>query len=241
MTESLVVDPARLKKAGSAVRDQKLPSSPPPISASGTDSVSAAINETMPVIEAPVSSGLSEVQRALANTGSKVVTAAEMYAETDQLLGEHVGTVQFRAAGREPADAAAATLLGSQSTDKKPDDTPGKGADKKPSPGAAPNLNQLSAMTQAVQPLSQGLQSVMSSAQQAGGMGSTATSPAKLAEDTKKDDTRKDETSSEEPQLVDDTTPAAAGAAAGAPGSGNAPVQSTAGGPAHSSASGIGL
>ena len=51
MTDSLVVDPARLKAAGIALRDQVLPASPPPISATGSDSVSAAINETLPIIE----------------------------------------------------------------------------------------------------------------------------------------------------------------------------------------------
>ena len=97
MTDSLVVDPARLKAAGIALRDQVLPASPPPISATGSDSVSAAINETLPIIESPVVDGLPDVQTALTNTASKIVTAADMYAETDQLLGEHVGTVEFLA------------------------------------------------------------------------------------------------------------------------------------------------
>src|ERR1700755_686725 len=102
MTESLVVDPARLKANGIAVRDQILPAAPPPISATGTDSVSAAINVTMPIIESPVAAGLPDAQPALTNTGSKIVPAAEMYAQTDQLLGEHVAKVQLLATA-EPA------------------------------------------------------------------------------------------------------------------------------------------
>lgn len=72
------------------------------------------------------------------------------------------------------------------------------------------------------------MQSMMSSMQ---GMGNTGASPAKLADDTKKDDTK----SPDEPaaQLVDATTPDADGAASGKQGSGGAPVQTpTAGRPA---------
>jgi hypothetical protein len=217
MTESLVVDPARLEAAGVAVRDQVLPAPPPPMSAPGADSVSAAINQTMPIIESPVVKGLPDVQAALTNTGSKIVTAAGMYAKADQLLGEQVSKVQFLAAAEpaatdQPAGAAAPKLLGAQTTDKKTDDKKtdgkdGKKDDKTPQPAVPSNLNQLSAMSQAMQPLTQGLQSVMSSAQQAGqGMGSAA--PAKLADDTTKDDTAKPgETPAEESRLVDETTP----------------------------------
>jgi hypothetical protein len=231
MTESLVVDPARLKAGGITVRDQVLPAPPPPISATGADSVSAAINETLPIIESPVVSGLPDVQAALTNTGSKIVTAADRYAETDQLLGEHVGKVQFLAA-REPAGTASATapkLLGAQTTDKK---TPDKKEDKKPRPAAPSNLDQLSNLTQAAQPLTQGMQGIMQGVQQfSGGMGNTGAAPAKLADDTKRDDTQKpDDLPTGESQLVDATTTDADGAAAGRQGSGSAPVQPPTGG-----------
>lgn len=254
MTESLVVDPARLEAAGVAVRDQVLPAPPPPMSATGADSVSAAINQTMPIIESPVVKGLPDVQAALANTGSKIVTAAGMYAKADQLLGEQVSKVQFLAAAEpagtdQPASGAAPRLLGAQATDKKTDDkkTDGKDGkkpdDKKPHPAVPPsnNLNQLSAMSQAMQPLTQGLQSVMSSAQQAGqGAGSAA--PAKLADDTKKDDaTKPSETPADESRLVDATTPDAEGAASGKQGSGSAPVAPPAGGRPGATQSEIGL
>ncbi|SPM39503.1 hypothetical protein BN1232_00132 [Mycobacterium numidiamassiliense] len=229
MTESLVVDPARLKAAGVTLRDQVLPAPPAPISAAGADPVSAAINVTMPVIEGPVVTGLPDVQAALTNTGSKIVTAAERYAETDQLLGEHVGTVQFLAAGeRQPTDAvteqpttaAAPRQLGAETADKKTDEASDKKPDKKSQPTAPIDVNQLSAMAQAAQPLTQGMQSMMSSMQ---GMGTAGSSPAKLADDTKKDDT----TTPDEPaaQLVDATTQDAEGAASGQQGSGSAPIQ----------------
>jgi hypothetical protein len=214
MTESLVVDPARLKAAGIALRDQVLPASPPPISATGSDSVSTAINETLPIIESPVVDGFPDAQTALTNTASKIVTAADMYAETDQLLGEHVGTVQFTAA------------LDAETADKKSDETADKKTNKTSSPAVAANLNQLSAMTQATQPVTQGLQSVISSVQQlTGGTGNAGTSTAKLADDTKKDDTQPDESTTGDAQLGEVTTADSDGAASGKQGSESVPAQ----------------
>lgn len=178
MTESLVVDPARLKAAGVALRDQVLPAPPPPMAATGTDSMSAAINETLPIIESPVVDGLPDAQTALINTGSKIATAADMYAETDQLLGEHVGAVQFLTARDQSATGAVSALLGAETADKTGGATAGRPA-------------QLSAMTQATQPVTQALQTVTSSVQQAtGGMGSAGAAPAKPADDTNPEDTK---------------------------------------------------
>jgi hypothetical protein len=236
MTDSLVVDPARLKAAGIVLRDQVVPASPPPISATGSDSVSAAINETLPIIESPVVDGLPDAQTALTNTGSKVVTAADMYAETDQLLGEHVGTVQFLAAPdqrstgaptEQPVSATAGQLSGTETADKKSDETADTEPDTAPSEAVPTNLNQLSAVMQATQPVTQGLQSIMSSVQQVtGGMGNAGASPAKLADDTKDDGTTKpDESPTGDTQLVDATAADSDGAASGAQGSGSVPVQ----------------
>jgi hypothetical protein len=236
MTDALVVDPARLKAAGVTLRDQVLPTPPAPISAPGSDAVSAAINVTMPIIESPVIDGLPDVQAALTNTGSKIVTAADRYAETDQLLGEHVGTVQFSAAGGQqlagartdqPVNAAADRLLGAEAAEKNPDEAADKRPDKKPHPPVPVNVDQLSATTQAAQPLTQGMQGIMSGVQQfSSGMGNTGASPAKLADDTKKGDaaTIPAESSPGAAQLVDATTTEAAGAAAGQQGSGSVPV-----------------
>jgi hypothetical protein len=236
MTESLVVDPARLKAAGVTLRDQVLPAPPAPMSATGSDAVSAAINETLPIIESPVVDGLPDAQAALTNTASKIVTAADMYAETDQLLGEHVGTVQFLAArDQQPTDAATGQtvgatvgrLLGAETADKKSDETADKKANPTPSQAVPTNLNQLAAVTQATQPVTQGLQTVMSSVQQAtGGMGNAGAPPAKLADDTKNDDTEKpDESTTGDAQLVDATAEDSDGAAAGGQRSGSVPVQ----------------
>jgi hypothetical protein len=233
MTESLVVDPARLKAAGATIRDQVMPTAPAPISAPGSDPVSAAINVTMPIIESPVIEGLPDVQAALTNTGTKIVTAADRYAETDQRLGENVSTVQFLAAGAPEAKdeaaeqappPAASRQLGAAADDKdkKADDKP----DKKPVPTPQTNANQIAAMAQAAQPLTQGMQSMMSSMQSLGQ--NAGASPAKLADDTKKDDTQ----STEDPaaQLVDATSKEPGGAASGKQGSGSAPVQPATGG-----------
>jgi hypothetical protein len=242
MTESLVVDPARLKAAGVTLRDQVLPAPPAPMSATGSDAVSAAINETLPIIESPVVDGLPDAQAALTNTASKIVTAADMYAETDQLLGEHVGTVQFLVARdgqptgartEQPVSATAGQLLGAETADEKSDETADKKANPTPSQAVPTNLNQLSAMTQATQPVTQGLQTVMSSVQQVtGGMGNAGAPQAKLADDTKNDDTEKNgdtekpgESTTGDAQLVDVMAEGGDGAAAGRQGSGSVPVQ----------------
>jgi hypothetical protein len=234
MTE-LVVDPARLKAAGVTLRDQVLPVPPPPMPMTGGDSVSAAINVTLPIIESPVVDGLPDVQAALTNTGSKIVTAAQMYTDTDKLLGEHVGAVQFLAAGeRQAKDVVADQPVGAQTdrtlgaADDKKDD------DKKPTPKPAPKPSPVdfSQMSQAMQPASQGLQSIMSSMQQsAGSMGNAGAAPAKLADDTTKDGDKKPaDAPPDETQLVDATTKNTDGAASGKQASGSAPVQPPTGG-----------
>jgi len=238
MTDSLVVDPARLKAAGVKLGDQILPAPPPPLSVTGSDSVSTAICETLPIIESPVIAALPDAQTALTNTGSKIVTAADMYAETDQLLGEHVGSVQFLAARVQPPTGAAidqpvsarsGQLLGAETAGKMSDET--ADANRTPSQTVTTNLNQLSAMTQATQPVAQGLQTVMSSMQQTtGGIGSGGAAPAKLADDTETDDTdNPDQSPTRDTQLVDATTGGGAGAAAGNQGSGSVPVQPSTG------------
>jgi hypothetical protein len=221
MTDSLVVDPARLKAAGIALRDQVVPASPPPISATGSDSVSAAINQTLPEIESPVVEGLPDAQAALTNTGSKIVAAADMYAETDQLLGEHVGAVRFLAARDQQTAAAMAA------TAEKSEQMVGTKTGTTPSEAVTTNLNQLSAMTQAAQPVTQGMQTVMSSTQQAaGGMGNAGALPAKPADDTKPDDIEKpDESATGDEQLAEATTADGAAAAAGGQAAGSVPAQ----------------
>ena len=83
------------------LQDLTFPAVPPSTSLSGVDSVAAAINETLPVVESPVRSGLPAIKAAVTRTGSTIVTAAHIYAETDQTLGGHVGTTEFLAAGED--------------------------------------------------------------------------------------------------------------------------------------------
>ena len=78
MAEPLAVDPSRLKDAGTDLRGQVFPVPPPSIVAPGTDPVSAAINETLPILESPVIDGLRDAKAALTYTASNIDTAAGM-------------------------------------------------------------------------------------------------------------------------------------------------------------------
>ncbi|WP_322858118.1 hypothetical protein U8D42_22990 [Mycobacterium europaeum] len=237
MTEPLVVDSSRLKAAGATLQTLVFPSAPPPIFAPGVDAVSAAINETLPVIESPVIKGLPAVESAVTRTGSSIVSAAGMYAETDQALGEHVGGARFLAAAQTPATGQPtgqllrATADESKDKDgKAPEPEPKPQPDKKGQPAdiAAP-VAQLSGMGQALGPVTQGMQTIMSSVQQAtGSMGGAGAAPAQLADDT----TKNDQLADGQTQLVDemksegDQSPGS-GATPGDRGSGTAPVRPT--------------
>lgn len=65
MAEPLAVDPTGLSAAAAKLAGLVFPQPPAPIAVSGTDSVVAAINETMPSIESLVSDGLPGVKAAL--------------------------------------------------------------------------------------------------------------------------------------------------------------------------------
>lgn len=98
MAEPLTVDSARLKVAGTKLAGVSLPVSPPSVAiAEGTDSVSKAVNELMPLMEAPVTESLPTMNAALSQTGTSIAIAADRYAQTDQLLGENFAqdTVAF--------------------------------------------------------------------------------------------------------------------------------------------------
>ena len=222
MTEPLAVDPPRLKAAGTTLRGLVFPAPPAPIVASGTDAVSAAINETLPVIESPVIEGLPAVKAAVTRNGSNIVTAANMYAETDQRLGDHVGSVPFLAAGDSPASGVSANRLMGAAEDK-PDDSE---APTPPGPAPQPaqpvfdqiptQLGQVAALAGSMAPVTQNMQTVMSTVQgAAGNMGSAGASPAQLADETTKADAEEEQ----RPESVPD------GAAPGEQASGSVPVQ----------------
>ncbi len=220
MTEPLAVDPPRLKAAGMTLRGLVFPAPPPPIVASGTDSVSAAINETLPVVESPVIDGLPAVAAAVTRTGSSIVTAANMYAETDQTLGDHVGKVQFLVAGEKRAVAASMDQLTTAAAEKPNDgETP-----TAPDPALQPaqpvfdqiptQLGQVAAMAGTMAPVTQNMQTVMSTVQgAAGNMGNAGASPAQLADEATKADGEEEQ----RPESAD-------GAAPGERASGSVPV-----------------
>jgi hypothetical protein len=222
MTEPLAVDPPRLKAAGNTLRGLVFPTPPAPIVASGTDAVSAAINATLPAIESPVIEGLPAVKAAVTRNGSNIVTAANMYAETDQRLGDHVGSVQFRAAGDGPASGASANQLMGAAEDK-----PGDGeapASPQPTPQPAQpvfdqiptQLGQVAALAGSMAPVTQNLQTVMSTVQgAAGNVGSAGSPSTQLAGETTKSDAEEEQ----RPESLPD------GAAPGEQATGSVPVE----------------
>ncbi|MBV8787388.1 MAG: hypothetical protein JOZ00_11945 [Mycobacterium sp.] len=224
MTEPLLVDPSRLKAAGNTLQALAFPVPPASLSAPGADAVSAAINVTLPIIESPVIEGLPAVNAAIKQTGSSIVTAAALYVETDQALGERVGNVQLLSAPQgTTVGGSAAQSVGPAADESKGDETPGA---PKPEPEPEPDktipnydkinssLGQLSGLTQALNPVTQQLQSIMSSVQQAAG--NSGATPAQLADDA----TDTAQSTTEEAQLVDQEEgrgpdPLTEGAAAG--------------------------
>lgn len=220
MTEPLVVDPSRLKATGNTLQALTFPPPPPPLSVPGADAVSAAISATLPIIESPVIDGLPAVDAAIKHTASNIVTAADLYADTDQALGEHVGNVALLAAAQSSTvGASAAQSVGTAADDAEDDDTPGT-PEPEPQPDKTipkfddinSSLGQLNGLAQALSPVTQQMQSIMSSVQQAAQ--NSGASPAQLADDT----AEAGESSTDETQLVDE------GAAPGDQELGRAPV-----------------
>ncbi|OMC11912.1 hypothetical protein [Mycobacterium sp. SP-6446] len=181
--------------------------------------MSAAINETLPIIESPVTDGLPAVQAALKKTGSSIAAAAAIYADTDSRLGDHLTRVEFLAAGEKPESA--------------PPDTPEDG--KKPSPPKPapqpgtpmPQLGQLAGAAGSLGSVMQGMQGAM------GSMAGGGPKPAQLADSNKKDPSSDDE--------KDQPRPDAEGAAPGAEASQNAPVEAPTSGQPHAAPSEITL
>jgi hypothetical protein len=129
MVRPLIVDTSRLETAGNTLESLAFPSPPPPIAAAGSDTASAAINATMPQIESPVLDGLPAVRAALMSTAANIATAATIYAQADQTLGENLMQLRFNVSGantvhsgtrradtsaREPDQQSAAEQLSTQ-------------------------------------------------------------------------------------------------------------------------------
>lgn len=200
MIEPLVVEPSRLETAGNTLRDLVLPVPPSPIATAGTDSVSAAINETLPIIESSVSDGLPTIKAALTRTGSSIAAAAGMYADTDQRLGDHLTQVQFLTAGEKPGGGASADQPAGAPADE-PVDKPSDG--EKPSPPkptpqpgtSMPQLGQMAGAAGMLGSVMQGMQGAM------GSMPGSGAAPAQLAADSNKTDP----SPADQDQLVDET------------------------------------
>lgn len=263
MTEPLVVDASRLKAAGTTLQGLVFPAPPPPMLVPGADVVSAAIDETLPVIESPVIDGLPAVKTAVTRTGSSIVAAAGMYADADHALGEHVNGVQLLNAVHKPAAGVASGRLSGAAADKP------KGVDTPSNPGQQPTsaataapisgitnslgqvanpLTQVGELSQAMGPVTQNLQTIMSSVQQAAGSaGRSGAAPAQLADGAQ----RTEQSATDQAQLVGETNRAdqtdqqpealAEGAAPGEQALGGALPQPTSAGRPGAASSGIQL
>ena len=230
MTEQLSVDTSGLRAAAGVLDELDVPASPKPLTVSGSDAMSAAINQVLPTIETPVIDGLPVAEAALKKTASDMATAADRYDETDSASAGDIAGTQFNsddttAKTSSPAAKAAAT---DTSADTDADaDTATSGvsafeqlsgqlseqldslAEKLPSAEeAAQQLGQMAPMMgSATQSLSGQVQGLMSKAQ-AGGQNP----PAPPAADTSVEDAKtEEEKKAEEEQKAADA--AAAGAA----------------------------
>lgn len=116
IAEPLAVDPTGLSAAAAKLAGLVFPQPPAPIAVSGTDSVVAAINETMPSIESLVSDGLPGVKAALTRTASNMNAAADVYAKTDQSLGTSLSQYAFGSSGEGLAGVASVGGQPSQAT-----------------------------------------------------------------------------------------------------------------------------
>ena len=237
MAEPLAVDPARLIAAGNKIAELVFPKAPAPIAATGSDSVSAAINETMPGIESLVSDGLPGVTAALKRTATSMSTAADIYSKADQSLGEALKQYEFDSDGQALTagavggeSGAAAMLLGATGAQT----LSGPAAQLAGAPAAAasqvtqavsaqagalaprvaatvPQAVQLAPQAgQFAQQAPQIAQTISQSAQQGASSGSQAggAAPAQLVDDTKVDDTKKDEEKDPDAQAQNEGTAA---------------------------------
>ncbi|MEY8013649.1 hypothetical protein [Mycobacterium servetii] len=143
----MIVDPARLETAGSALQALVFPVAPPRLVVGGRDALSAAIDETLPVVEAPVVDGLPAVKAALTRTGSSITAAAGIYAETDQRLSDHVSRVDFGATGQSRSTSARRSAGAAA---EHPDDGETPGAPEAPALQglSLPSMPQLGPLTQ---------------------------------------------------------------------------------------------
>lgn len=115
MAEPLAVDPARLIAAASKLTELVFPAPPAPMTVPGSDSVSAAISQTMPGIESLVTEGLPGVTASLKRTATSMGVAADIYARADQSLGQALSQVGFGADGQSLSANVMGAMTGQSS------------------------------------------------------------------------------------------------------------------------------
>lgn len=111
MIEPLSVDTSGLNAAAGVLDDLEVPTPPGPCGVAGADAMTAAINEVLPIIEAPVIDGLPTAASALKRTASDMAAAADMYDMTDKASAGAIAQSQFAGEGpkaRKQSSSAAA-------------------------------------------------------------------------------------------------------------------------------------
>ncbi|MBI2699998.1 hypothetical protein [Mycobacterium sp.] len=112
MAEPLAVDPARLIAAASKLGELVFPAPPAPMSVTGSDAMSSAISQTMPGIESLVTEGLPGVTASLKRTATSMSTAADIYTQADQSLGQALSQYGFGADGQSLSANAMSAMAG---------------------------------------------------------------------------------------------------------------------------------
>ena len=225
MTEPLSVDTTGLRAAAGVLGDLDVPTSPKPLTVTGTDAMSTAINQALPTIETPVVDGLPLAEAALKKTAADMATAADRYDETDAASAGDVTGTQFNSDGttarrkttstKRPAvndtgaDTAKPAAGAFEQLSAQLSEQMASLAEKLPSAEeAAQQLGQMAPMMGSVsQGLSGQVQGLMSKAQAGGQNPAAPPAPNTTVEDAKTEEEKK----AEEEQKAADA--AAAGAA----------------------------
>ncbi len=93
MTRPLSIDLELVREGGFGLLDQagNLPLAPPPFTPpGGTDPLSTAITGEVPLAEGPILAEMPTVKAGATDTATKVVSAADTYERTDEMLGRRI-------------------------------------------------------------------------------------------------------------------------------------------------------
>jgi hypothetical protein len=97
----LTVDPELLERYGNQLLTAAggLPEAPPPFTVTGTDPMSQAIADKLPVMEGAIQDGLPQLKDQASATASTIVSAAGQYQSADQQNAADIKKHQFDSAG----------------------------------------------------------------------------------------------------------------------------------------------